>query len=63
MEIVKKIIPHICIILAIVTLTLLILDFYNPWILDTDFFKVIIYAFFGVVLITSGLLIAYTRKS
>jgi len=59
----KRIIPHICIVLALATLTLLILDYYNPWILDTGFFKTVMYSFFGVTLITSGLLIAYNRRA
>lgn len=59
---IKKIIPHICIVLTLFMLTLLILDQFNPWIKSTDLYSIIMYPFFGTVLITCGLLIAFQRK-
>jgi len=59
---IKRIVPHICIILAILMLTLLILEMYNPWIISTDFFMVIMCLFFAAVFVTCGLLIAYNKK-
>lgn len=59
---IKKLVPHLCIILAIVMLTLLILAQFNQFVLSTDFYSIIMYAFFGLVFITSGLLIALQRK-
>lgn len=60
--IIKKLIPHIFLILTMVTLTLFILTQYNPGISFMDFYKVCMYAFCIVALIAAGLLIAYTRK-
>ena len=60
--IIKRLIPHICIILGLVSLTLLILVQFNPGILDMSFFSIITYAFCGIALIASGVLIALQRK-
>lgn len=59
---IKKLIPHICIILTLLMLTLFILAQFNR-ISDTPFYKIFMYIFFGVTLITSGLLIAYNRRA
>lgn len=60
---IKKLIPHICIILSLVMLTLFILVQFNPGIFDSTFFTIILYLFCAVALITSGLLIAYNRRA
>jgi hypothetical protein len=63
MIIIKKLIPHICIILTLVTLTLFILVQFNPSIIASDFFSIMLYLFCGFSLAASGLLIAYNRRS
>lgn len=60
---IAKIIPHVCIVLSIIMLTLLILIKFNQWIMDTDFYNILLYVFFGIVFITSGILIAHNRRS
>lgn len=57
----KKLIPHICIILALFTITYVILSMFNP-IAGTSFFKVTLILFSIASLIGSGLLISYTRR-
>lgn len=52
---IKKIIPHICIVLTLTFLTLFILYQFNPRIVDTDFFTIITYSFCGIALLTSVL--------
>ncbi len=59
---IKKLIPHICLILALVTLTLFILTQFNPGISYMDIYKVCTYAFCIIAIIASGYLIAYTRR-
>ena len=59
---IKRLIPHICIVLALLTLTLFILVQFNPGISATSFYTLSMYAFFMVSLITAGLLIAANRK-
>lgn len=59
---IKKLIPHIFLILTLVALTMFILTQFNPGILFMDFYKVCMYAFCIVALIASGLLIAYSRR-
>lgn len=59
---IKKIIPHVCIILALFTITYVILSMFNP-ISGTNFFRVTLIIFSVVTLVASGMLIAYTRRS
>jgi hypothetical protein len=59
----RKLIPHICIILTLVSLTMFILTQYNPGINDSDFYSVIMYASCISALITSGVLLALNRRS
>lgn len=60
----KKIIPHICVILSLMMLTFFVVDKFNPGMnfVGNGFFKILL-AIYGVaVLITSGFLIANNRK-
>jgi hypothetical protein len=59
---IKRLIPHICIILALVTLTLFILVQFNPGISVTSFYTITVYAFCAVALVASGILIAFNRR-
>lgn len=57
----KKIIPHVCIILALFTITFVILSLYNP-IIGSGFFKWILVIFSLAAILASGFLIGYTRR-
>ena len=57
----KKLIPHICIILALFTITYVILNEFNP-LFDRDFFKWSLVIFSVASIIASGFLIVYTRR-
>lgn len=59
---IRRLIPHICIVLALVMLTLFILVQFNPGIGASSFYTIFMYAFFAVAFITSGLLIAANRR-
>ena len=59
---IKKIMPHITLILFIVSLTLFILTKFNPGILNLGFYNVCMYLFFASVLISSIVSIAANRK-
>lgn len=59
----KKLIPHICIILALFTITYVILNEFNPSFFSMSFFKVTLIIFCVVTLLASGLLIAHNRRS
>ena len=61
----KKIIPHICIILSLMMLTFFVVDKFNPGMnfVGNSIFKVLL-AIYGVaVLIASAYLVAYNRRS
>ena len=60
----KKLIPHICIILSLMMLTFFVVDKFNPGMnfVGNAAFKVLL-AIYGVaVLAASGYLIAYNRR-
>ena len=57
----KKIIPHVSIILSLVTITFLILSQYNP-IIGKSFVQLTILLLCISALITSSYLIAYNRR-
>ena len=57
----KKLIPHICIILALFVITYVILNEFNP-LFDRDFFKWTLVIFSVAVMAASGFLIGYTRR-
>ncbi|MDW7659423.1 MAG: hypothetical protein SCM11_19825 [Bacillota bacterium] len=62
---VKRLIPHLCIILSLLMLTFVILDNYNPGMdfVGNSFFKLLLVVFCLAALAAAGLLIAYDRKS
>lgn len=59
---IKRLIPHACIVLALVVLTLFILVQFNPGIAVSSFYTIAMYAFCAVALVTSGVLIAQNRR-
>ena len=58
----KKLIPHVCIILSLVTLTFLVLQQFNPTLFGKTFFQVILLIYGVATIIASAFLIAYNRK-
>lgn len=59
---IKKLIPHICIILSLVTLTFLVLDQFNPSLFGKLFFKVMLLVYAISTIIAAAFLIAYNRR-
>ena len=59
---IQKILPHICIVMAVVFIILWIMDRYIVQILSRDTFKIPLLVFLVLVLIESVLLIVYQRK-
>lgn len=57
----KKLLPHICIILSLVTLTFLILDQFNPTFFGKSFFHVEL-LLFCLCALTQSLLIVFRKK-
>jgi hypothetical protein len=58
----KKLIPHICISLALVTITFLVLGQFNP-ILGKSFVQIIILLLSIAAIVASAYLIACNRKT
>ncbi len=58
----KKIMPHINLILFIVALTLFILTWFNPGILNMGVYSVFMYLFFASTLVVTIIAIAQNRK-
>jgi uncharacterized membrane protein len=60
----KKLIPHVCIIISLLMITFFILDMFNPGMnfVGNDIFKILLVIYGVVTLITSGSLIAYNTK-
>ena len=58
----KKLLPHICIILSLVTLTFLVLDQFNPTFFGKAFFHVELLIYGVFVLILSATVVARNRK-
>ncbi len=58
----KKLLPHICIILSLVTLTLLILDQFNPTFFGKPFFHVELLLYCVSVLILTLTMITRKKK-
>lgn len=59
---IKKLIPHICIILSVFIITYVILNEFNPSFFSRDFFKVTLLVFSVAAIIASGFLIAHNRR-
>jgi hypothetical protein len=58
----KRLIPHICIVLALVVTTLFILVQFNPGIAASSFYIYAMFAFCAVSLVTAGVLIASNKR-
>jgi len=60
----KKLIPHVCIIISLLMITFFILDIFNPGMnfVGNDIFKILLAVYGVVTLIASGYLIAYNTK-
>lgn len=54
----RKLIPHICIILSLFTITYVILNEFNPSFFSKSFFKATLLIFSVAAIIDSGFLIA-----
>ena len=59
----RKLIPHVCIILALVTITYVILNQFNPSFFSRNFFKVLLLVYSVITLIAAGFLIADNRRA
>jgi hypothetical protein len=61
----RRILPHVCIVLSLMLLTLVILDKYNPGMnfIGNSFFKVMLVILCIAALIEAGILIAQDRRS
>ena len=60
---IKKAMPHICIILSLVTLTFLVLDQFNPSLFGRPFFHVALLLNVLAAIIVAALLIAADRRA
>ena len=58
----KKLLPHICIVLSLVTLTFLILDQFNPTFFGKPFFHVTLLIYCLCVLSFSAIIVARSRR-
>ena len=61
----KKLIPHICIIISLMMLTFFILDKFNPGMnfVGNEIFKVLLFIYGIATIIASACLIIYNRRS
>lgn len=59
----KKLIPHLCIILSLFVITYVILNEYNPSFFSRDFFKVTLLVYGVITIVASAILIAYNRRT
>lgn len=60
---IKKLIPHGCIILSLFIITYVVLNQFNPSFFSRDFFKVTLIIYCVVTMVASGFLIAHNRRS
>ena len=58
----KKLLPHICIVLSLVTLTFLVLDQFNPTFFGKPFFHVTLLIYCLCVLAFSAIIVAHSRR-
>ncbi len=59
---IKKLLPHICIILSLVTLTFLVLDQFNPTFFGKSFFHVELLIYGITVIALSGIIVAQNKR-
>ncbi len=60
---IKRILPHVCLILSLVTLTFLILDQFNPTIFGKPFFHVTLLIFCITTAVASVIFALDSRKN
>ena len=58
----KKLLPHICIVLSLVTLTFLVLDQFNPTFFGKPFFHVTLLIYCLCELAFSAIVVARSRR-
>jgi hypothetical protein len=61
----KRLIPHICIILSLMMLTFFVVDIFNPGMdfVGNEIFNILLVIFSVASITASGFLIRYNRKS
>ena len=59
---IKKLIPHVCIIFALFIITYVILNEYNPSFFSKGFFKVVLIIYSIATIVASGFLIKHNRR-
>jgi hypothetical protein len=61
----KKLIPHICIVLSLMMLTFYVVDEFNPGMnfVGNDIFKVLLVIYGIATIVASAFLIAYNKKA
>ncbi len=59
---IKKLLPHICIILSLVTLTFLVLDQFNPTFFGKPFFHVVLLIYGIATIVFSSVIIAHNKR-
>ncbi len=61
----RKLIPHICIIISLMMLTFFVVDIYNPGMnfLGNDIFKVLLVVFCVASIVSAAFLIRYNRRA
>ena len=60
---IKKLIPHVCVILSLFIITYVILNEFNPVFFSKDFFKVTLIIYCVATLLMSAILITINRRS
>ncbi len=60
---IRKLIPHVCIILSLFIITYVILNAFNPVFFSKSFFKVTLIVYALATLLMSGILVALNRRS
>ena len=60
---IRKLIPHVCIILALFTITYVILNEFNPSFFSKGFFKVTLIVFSLASALCSAIMIALNRRA
>ncbi len=58
----RKLLPHICIVLSLVTLTFLVLDQFNPTFFGKPFFHVTLLIYCLCVLAFSAIVVVRSRR-
>ena len=61
----RKLIPHLCIIISLMMLTFFVVDIYNPGMnfLGNDIFKTLLVVFCVASIVSAGFLIRFNRRA